>query len=146
MRTLITCLLIVFVGYMASLPAHAETADDYPLAYKLASIDAGYHVPEDHITVARFRSLLEQLSGKYIETDQQIANMTVKAQRLMRDEGVEEKLLNIMEGMNRLFVSEQPNMSYAEYASAYVVLRNKGQTHDETIKGLHDLLAALGIH
>lgn len=61
------------------------------LEYKLAVINAGRYVSQDHITVARFRSLLQQLSNTFIENKPQISDMTVKAQELLRKEGIEEK-------------------------------------------------------
>ena len=62
------------------------------LGYTLAS-----YVGKNDTFVARFRSLLRQLSAKYVKNRQQITDMTVKAQQMLRDEGVREKMLNIME-------------------------------------------------
>jgi len=95
---------------------------DYSIEYKLAVIDAGGFVPKDDLTVARFRSLLNQLSRTYVENKQQIADMTVTAQKLLRKDGVDESLLNIMEGLNQLFSKPLGNQKYAEYAVAYVTL------------------------
>jgi hypothetical protein len=117
------------------------------LEHKLAIIDGGSYVSEDHITVARFRDLLKQLSEKYVENRQQIADMSVKAQQVLRDEhGIKVSLLNLMEGINNLFYRKVENMKYAEYAAAYMVLRSKGQTHKEAIEGLRALLQSLGIY
>ena len=52
---------------------------------------------KNDIFVARFCSLLRQLSVKYVKNRQQITDMTVKAQQMLRDEGVREKMLNLME-------------------------------------------------
>ncbi len=62
------------------------------LGYTLAS-----YVGKNDIFVAWFRSLLRQLSAKYVKNRQQITDMTVKAQQMLRDEGVREKMLNLME-------------------------------------------------
>ena len=90
--------------------------------------------------------MLDQLSSTYIENKQQIADMSVKAQQLLKKDGVEESLLKIMEGMNRLFASRIKNQKYAEYAAAYVSLRIKGQSHSEAIRGLQAILRGLGVH
>jgi len=115
------------------------------MEYMLATIDKGY-VSSDDIIIARFRSLLQQLDSTYVESKEQIGDMTVGTQKLLKDEGVKETLLNIMEGMNSLFSKRIENQKYAEYASAYAVLRTKGQSHHEAIAGLRAILQSLGIY
>jgi len=116
------------------------------LEYKLAVVDADGYVAKNHISVARFRSLLRQLSDKYVESKQSIADMTVKSQQMLRDEGISEKMLSIMEGMNSLFARPIENQKYAEYISAYAVLRMKGQSHADSIAGLKGILRAYGVY
>ena len=137
---LLALFIVVLTGALDT--AHASGS----LEYQLATINAGGYVSRNHITVARFRSLLDQLSSTYIENKQQIADMSVKAQQLLKKDGVEESLLKIMEGMNRLFASRIKNQKYAEYAVAYVSLRIKGQSHSEAIRGLQAILRGLGVH
>jgi hypothetical protein len=64
---------------------------------------------------------------------------------MLRDEGMAETMLNMMEGINKIFYSRIENQKYAEYLSVYVVLRTKGQTHSEAISGLQALMRALGV-
>ncbi len=113
---------------------------------KLASIDAGYQVAKEHITVARFRSLLSQLSKTFVENKLEIGDMTVKAQNLLREEGINESLLNIMEGMNQLFSTPLQNQEFAEYISAYFVFRTKGQSHSDAILDLKAILQVYSVH
>ena len=122
-------------------PAHASDS----LEYKLATINAGGYVSKDHITVARFRSLLNQLSATFVEDNQQIADMSVTAQNLLKKEGIQESLINIMEGMNQLFSRRIENQKYAEYSAAYVTLRSQGQSHTEAVGGLQAILRAMGV-
>ena len=89
--------------------AHADES----LEYKLATINARGYVSKDHITVARFRSLLDQLSSTYVENKQQIADMSVTAQEMLKKDGIEENLLNIMEGLNQLFATRIENQKGA---------------------------------
>ena len=117
-----------------------------PLEYKLATINAGGYVSKDHITVARFRSLLNQLSSAYVEDKQQIADMSVTVLDLLKKDGIEESLLNIMEGLNQLFATRVENQRYAEYAAMYATLRNKGQSHSQAIGGLQAILRSLGVY
>lgn len=114
------------------------------IEYKLATLNAKSYVAKDHITVARFRSLLNQLSATYIESSQEIADMSVIAQQQMRKDGIDESLLNIMEGMNQLFIVKVANQKYAEYAAAYATLRSSGQSHAQALNGIKALLRRLG--
>ncbi|WP_293006031.1 hypothetical protein [Nitrosomonas sp.] len=122
--------------------AHA----DETLEYKLATINARSYVSKDHITVARFRSLLNQLASVYVEDKQQIADISVTAQEMLKKYGIEEALLNIMEGLNQLFATRIENQKYTEYAAAYVTLRSKGQSHSQAIGGLQAILRNLGVY
>ena len=135
--------LLVFTYLILSVAA--SWADD-PLEYQLAVVDAGSRVPRDHITVARFRSLLDQLSKTFVEDRRQIANMTVKARDILREDGIQEKMLTMMEGMNKLFWKPIPNQKYAEYITMYVMLRKKGESHQEAINDIASFLRSLGAH
>jgi hypothetical protein len=90
-----------------ALPQSAPQQDS--LEYKLATVDHGSYVAQDDVTVARFRSLLAQLSSKYAETPKRIADISVKARDTLRGKGISESILNIMEGMNQ--VLEGPILS-----------------------------------
>jgi hypothetical protein len=76
----------------------------------LAFVDAG-GLPDD-VTVNRFRSLLGQLDDKYAGGAQNIADRTVVAQTLLKQKGVSESLLNIMEGMNQILPDGVHNQRY----------------------------------
>ncbi len=114
------------------------------LAHKLANINARGHVSPNHITVSRFQNLLAQMSGKFMENEQQIADMSVKAIELLENEGVSEHLINIMEGLNSLPVTSRGLPSswreYRQYVALYVSARTK-LSHDEAIKGLRAFIA-----
>lgn len=150
--TIIIVIAIVWLGGVFS-PSRKQVTSTKPAAqkqesieYMLATIEKGY-VSRDDPIIARFRSLLKQLDAKFVENKTQIADMSVGAQKLLKeDEGIKESLLNIMEGMNRLFSSESTKLKYPEYLSAYMILRSKGQSHYEAIAGLKALLQSLGIY
>ncbi len=132
------------VFFLLVCPVFSQASET--LEHKLATIDAGRFVSPDDITVARFRSLLNQLSSSYVENKTQISDMSVTAQKLLRDDGIQEKILNIMEGMNSLFSGKYQNLKYAEYAAAYVTLRSKGNTHQQAIEGLQAILRAMQVY
>ncbi len=137
----ITTLLLILLLLSTLTTAFASES----LEYQLATINASGYVSKDHITVARFRSLLNQLSVTFVEDKQQIADMSVSAQNLLKKEGIQESLINIMEGMNQLFSIKIENQKYAEYTAAYVTLRGQGQSHAVAIDGLQEFFRAFGV-
>lgn len=99
----------------------------------------------DPVVVARFRSLLNQLNERYSENDHQIADWTVQMQEALETYGIKESLLNLMEGMNSasLGVRLDSKRSYHDDLTNYAVLRNKGWTHKEAIKGTKQFIEGL---
>lgn len=97
---------------------HKNDKDD--LAYQLAVINKGGYVAKSDVSVTRFRYLLNTLDGKTIETKQQISDMTVTCQELLRDKyGVKKGLLDIMETLNETIPSGS-KVQYAEIAAFYI--------------------------
>jgi hypothetical protein len=123
--------------------SEVSPTENKTIEYQLAVVDAGGYVPDNDISVARFRSLLEQLSQAYGGSDQQIADQTVKAQELLKNRGVKESLLNIMTGMNKLFPIAKHNQHYAEVLALYIGLRDKGESNEDAVKDLQDLVQHL---
>lgn len=102
-----------------------EAEEEKPLEYKLAVIDAGGYVKEDDVTVIRFRYLLEELDKKTKNSKQEIANMTVKGQKILREKyGKEVKLLDLMEAANESIPpgASSLDLKYEEIM-AFLVLR-----------------------
>ncbi|MBA7541371.1 hypothetical protein ES705_33683 [subsurface metagenome] len=100
-----------------------ENAESYDeIAFKLASIDKGKIINRDDVSVNRFRYLLQILDDKTSETKVQIADMTVKAQQILRDEyGKEVSLLFLMENVNDSIPSGA-NVKYAGIITAYLLM------------------------
>lgn len=98
----------------------AGSASVPPVEYRLAVINAGSYVPEDDITVVRFRYLLEVLERKTTSSKEQISDMTCAAvQRLRNVYGVEVKLLDYMEGVNAS-IPEGTKADYAAVSTIYM--------------------------
>jgi len=103
----------------------------------LADMDAGHSVGDDDITVARFRFLLDQLSRRFPENRARIGDMTYVAQKGLRQDGISESLLTIMEGLNKASQSPQSRgRKYAEYAAAYSTIRANGLSHEKAVDAL----------
>ena len=92
------------------------------LEYQLAVINAEGYVAQDDVTVARFRYLLKTISSKTVNSSQQIADMTMKGQQILRDEyGQRIKLLDLMEGANKA-ISPGQKIEYSEVVSVLIIL------------------------
>jgi lipopolysaccharide export system protein LptC len=152
---IIVSLSIIVLGiisvWLAREEQERETSSSYvqkekseSLEYKLATIEKGY-VSRDDIIITRFRSILRQLDNIYVEGKQEISDLTVFAvQKLLRDKyGINESLLNVMEGLNQINPSRE-NPEYRMYATAYVQLRNQGFIHQEAINKVESYLDSIG--
>jgi hypothetical protein len=127
----------------SSVPQREMGSSTESLEYKLAVVDAGGYVRPDDLTVARFRSLLDQLSAKYVENRTQIADMSVTGQKLLREKGVSQSIQSIMEGLNGVLDGPLGNQKYAEYIALYVQLRDSGKGHDAAVATLRGALQEL---
>ncbi len=123
-------------GLTSSLPAAGPPVAYSSPEYRLAYVERGGFVAADDPAVATFRHLLDQLSSKYEEDSRGIADMTVAAQKGLRQEGVEERILNITEGLNEVIVGPHGLQSYTHVAAAYVRGRSSGLDHRATIGGI----------
>jgi hypothetical protein len=100
--------------------------------------------PVEYI-IARFRFLLDELTTKFVENRKQIAEMTVKSHELLQQKGVEEFLLNVMKGINKIMPTTIGNQQYAEYTAAFITLLQQGQSHNEAVAGLRALIGSMGV-
>ena len=74
----------------------------------------------DPVLVARFRSLLHQLTQTYSSEDEgQIANWTMKIQGGLESYGIKETLLNMMEGINSLSLRAARKATFKDFLTAY---------------------------
>jgi hypothetical protein len=132
-------LLLALIGIWGrNTPANTEKNES--LEYRLAIINTGDKISDKNATIARFRSLMSELSDNYIEDPQQIANMSIIVRDRLRSNGIDESLLNIMEGLNQLILPQDPQKKrYCEYVFAYASLRNKGSSHQDAIEALQSI-------
>lgn len=137
---LLAVVIIVLLGTQNTVQANES------LEYKLACINSGDYVSRDHISVNRIRSLLNQLSATYVENKQEIGDMSAYVQKQLKENGVEEGLLNIMEDLNQFSASKVGNQKYTNYSAAYLILRIQGQSRAQTIRGLRGYLRKQGVY
>lgn len=92
------------------------------LAYQLATINKGGYVSKSDVSITRFDYLLKTLDKKTFESKQEIADMTVTCQKILREKyGIEMKLLSIMEDLNES-IPLGSQVKYAEIATLYIQL------------------------
>lgn len=130
----IACLLFAAQAGAADLRSELTNA---PPERLMAFLNVPHSPPArlDPVLVARFKSLLDQLSANYPESERFIADWTSKIQDVLESDGIEETLLNMMEGINSLG-RRSGCKSYKHTLSAYAVLRNKGMSRSAALKAL----------
>jgi len=64
-----------------------ESIEDKPIEYLLAVINADGYVRENDITVARFRSLLDQLTKKCAMDEKELGDLSVFMWKELRKRG-----------------------------------------------------------
>ncbi len=138
MKNLIYICLLLIIPFSAN-AANNETS----LAQQLTLLDDYGHRNDNSIIVNRFRYLLDSLSNSFNEDKQDIAEITFICKKMLADRGVDESLLNIMEGFNSIFEKKTGYTRYKEYVAAYIQSRAKGATHEATIKGLNDIVKSV---
>ena len=89
--------------------------------------------------------MFNQLSSKYVETEQRIADMTVVAKDELEKIGLREPMINIMEGICRLTDRKTKSKKYADNVSCYIIFRSQGFDHTEALIKIQDLLSVMGM-
>jgi len=93
----------------------------------------------DPVKVNRFRYLLDALQKRHPESRQQIADWTVKAQGALKDNGINESLLEIMESIYSVKLNKRlGKMSYKDLATSYVMARSEGMSRHDAVQGLYE--------
>lgn len=106
----------------SSSSSRSKTSGNETLEYQLAVINKGGYVPQNDITVTRFRYLLETLERKTINSRQEIADMSVAGITRLRERyGRDVSLLQFMEGVNSS-IPAGAKVNYAIASTAYMQL------------------------
>jgi hypothetical protein len=124
----------------ASAPAAVSKGEDESPAMNLAIL-AGER--DDTLKINRYKSLLSQLSNTYTDNEEHIAGTAYAVQGFLKDKGISETTLNVLEGLNSIFPGRVPNQKIDEWAKSYMILRDKGQSHEQAVAGLAALAGAL---
>jgi hypothetical protein len=116
--TLVT--LFVVFGFHAGLYGDDNCKT---IAYQLACIDAGRVLSENDASISYYEYMLKSLDPKVVETKIQIADMTVKAQEILRDEyDIEITLIALMAYANQAMPDDANiKFRYAEIITFVII-------------------------
>lgn len=113
------------------------------LGCKMATVDTKKYYTETDPLVKRYNNMFNQLDVKYLENKDQIADMTVTAKNELEKIGLNEPMINIMEGISRLTDANTKNKKYADNISCYIIFRSQGFSHYDALKKMQDLLSVM---
>jgi len=115
------------------------------LGCKMATVDNEKYYTEEDPLVKRYNNMFNQLDVKYIETKQQIADMTVVARKELANIGLKEPMINIMEGICRLIDRNTQNKKYSDNVACYIIFRSQGFNHTQALAKMQDLLSIMSM-
>jgi hypothetical protein len=105
----------------------ARATTEARLEYKLAVVHTGGYVNEDDPIVQRFAGALDRLEAKCPESRQQLADMGVKGRALLRDKGLDESLLAVLENWRAAIPEETQDGQLGpcgDILALYITLRS----------------------
>ena len=98
-------------------------ASGMPVEQKLAVLDASGYVDPSDPKVTRIKTLLDDLTSKYNQPADTIAEYTSKAQGVLHDSGIEESCADILEEMNA--AGKIDNTPYRDAITVFLMLKVK---------------------
>lgn len=97
------------------------------LEHKLAVINAGRYVAVSDPSVSRFRSLLRKLESKTTNSQQEIADISVRGQKILWEQYKRRLgLLELMEAADQSLPESSIRLKYQEILAALVTLLGRG--------------------
>ncbi len=116
--------------------------ENVPLEKKLADLDAGHIVSDYNDAIPHFKYLLGELGSKFVEDPERIASLTLTAQKTLKQKGVYESLVDIMEGINQAAHRSKQKQKYADYVQVYAEVRRQKMSQREAIGALKLIMAS----
>ncbi len=94
-----------------------------PIEYQLACLNAGHCVSEDDPTIPRFRFLMDSISAKTTNSEQEIADISYRGVQALKNQyGKNMSLLQLMECMNTVIPAEiKGTPGYNDYRNLVTV-------------------------
>lgn len=112
------------IQHSATTAAHKQR-----VAEMLAQLDRNRPVEANDPLVRRFQHRLDQLTMKCHTTEIRISDLTVRAQELLRDDGIKQSLYRVITGVNRGMATGSRGMRCVRTFAAYVTLQKRLAGH-----------------
>lgn len=112
------------------------------IEHQFAIVNAGHDVDVKDRTTIRAKELLIRSSEQYGDTQENIADMAVKASKMMKDEGINSTPLEVLEATTLAYIKDS---NFAENAGLYAGLRKDGQPHAEAMIAVKGILKCLNV-
>ncbi len=124
--TIFAVILVLFALTGCCFSGGSSTTNDLPdsVEYKMATIDNGFIDKEDLI-INNYKILLDSLEKKTINSRIDISDITVTAQRLLKEKGINRTLLQILNDFDTSIPDGSSGFKLEEIAAAYMVLMTK---------------------
>lgn len=126
--------------------SNPNNIENKSIAYGLAVVDKNGYVSENDLIIRRYANMVKQLDYKYLEDSMQIADMTVSGRNQLIKFGIDQSMLEFMQGINTLYDPHSKSKHYSDYVSLYVVLRSKGLDHSQAFEKLQLLLNSMSMN
>lgn len=94
--------------------------EEVPIEEKLAVIDDIYD--KNDIKAVRIKTLVNDLSVKYAEPKDTIGEYTYRVKAILRDKGIDDSILTILEQMNK--TEKMENTPYKDAVTMYLLIRS----------------------
>lgn len=107
---------------------------------KLCVID---QVTPNNDSITIYQSALKILHERFTGSSEELADMVVNVRNQLKQNNIYEKILVLMQGIGQTVPANLAKQSFAEYASAYAVLRIKGWGHEQSIAGVRGVMTNL---
>ena len=112
-------------------------AENEPLEYKVAIIDAGKYIPQTDSSVSRARGLLTTASKVYLVTPIQAADVAAKGKEIGGKSGISVSIAEILDGALVSCDSVCSLDQLRDFVASYITIRQAtGQTHHQAVHGL----------
>jgi hypothetical protein len=98
-----------------------EPVKTMSVEHKMATIDHG-QIDENNPKISDYKRHLDSLERKTINTRIDISDITVTAQNLLSEEGIDRTLLQILRDLDNSIPEGSTDIKLEEIASAYMVL------------------------
>lgn len=135
--------ILIFTAILLVNSSFAQNKNE-SVATQLSVIDNGAYVGSKSQIVSKYKIVLSSLTKKFKLKEIEIGDQSAYTKQTLSEEyGIEEAILNIMEGLDEISDNKMGKTKYSECLGYYVLARSKGYTHGQAIYSLRTIFHAL---